>query len=350
VARVRFAPSPTGSLHLGSALTAVANRIFADEQGGVMILRIDDTDAVRTDPDAEKGIVDDLEWLGIEWEEGPVHQSERGDLYRAAATRLLEHAHAYEDDGAIRFREERRPTLLRPDGRATYQLASVVDDLDLRITHVIRGKDHLANADLHAALTRALGAEPPEYVHHGLILGPDGTKLSKRHGASSIAELREEGIPAEAVRAYLQELGLPRGDVHLDLTRLQRLAVEAIGALSDDELAARVGAPAVFAPALRGTRDLREAAALAAALQAAPSPGGSSSPETLTRFRELRERAEGEIGPTEAKEILRELKAVGGDLRALRLALTGAERGPELWTVLLALSRDETLRRVDAAL
>jgi glutamyl-tRNA synthetase len=350
VVRVRFAPSPTGSLHLGSALTAVANRAFADEHGGVLILRIDDTDAARTDPGAEKGIVTDLEWLGVRWEEGPVRQSERAELYSAAAKRLLDEEHAYEDEGAIRFREERRPTLLRADGRATYQLASVVDDLDLGITHVIRGKDHLANADLHAALSRALGGEPPEYVHHGLILGPDGTKLSKRHGASSIAELREEGIPAEAVRSYLEELGLPRGDVHLDLTRLKRLAVEAIGGLSDEQLAERVGAPLAFAPALRGARDLREAAATAAALETAPGAAASTSPETLTRFRELRERADGELEARDAKDILRELKAVGGDLRALRLALTGAERGPELWTVLLALSRDETLRRVDAAL
>ena len=348
--RVRFAPSPTGSLHLGSTLTAVANRAFADEQGGVLILRIDDTDAARTDPEAEKGIVIDLEWLGVRWEEGPVRQSERAKLYSAAVKRLLDDGHAYEDEGAIRFREERRPTLLRADGRATYQLASVVDDLDLGITHVIRGKDHLANADLHAALSRALGGEPPEYVHHGLILGPDGTKLSKRHGASSIAELREDGIPAEAVRSYLEELGLPRGDVHLDLTRLKRLAVQAIGALSDEELAERVGAPLAFAPALRGARDLREAAATAAALETAPGAATSTSPETLTRFRELRERADVELEARDAKDILRELKAVGGDLRALRLALTGAERGPELWTVLLALSRDETLRRVEAAL
>jgi hypothetical protein len=337
-------------LHLGSALTAVANRTFADEHGGVMILRIDDTDAARTDPDAERGILEDLAWLGVSWEEGPIRQSERGELYGTAAKRLLDEDHAYEDEGAIRFREERRPTLLRADGRATYQLASVVDDLDLGITHVIRGKDHLANADLHAALARALGGTVPQYVHHGLILGPDGTKLSKRHGASSIAELREGGIPAEAVRAYLQELGLPRGDVQLDLTRLRRLAVEAIGALSDEELAQRLGAPIGFAPALRGARDLREAAATSAALQAAPAPARSASPETLARFRELRERADGDLDSADAKGILRELKAVGGDLRALRLALTGVERGPELWTILLALSREETLRRVDAAL
>lgn len=348
--RVRFAPSPTGSLHLGSALTAVANRTFADEHGGVMILRIDDTDATRTDPDAEAGIVGDLAWLGVAWEEGPVRQSERGDSYRAAVDNLLAAGAAFEDDGAVRFREERRPTLLRADGRATYHLASVVDDLELRVTHVIRGKDHLPNAVLHAALTRALGETPPEYVHHGLILGPDGSKLSKRHGASSIAELREQGMPAEAVRAYLEELGLPRGDVHLDAARLGRLAVDAIAALSDEDLATRVDAPVAFVPALRGVRDLQEAASIAAALRNAPAPASSASRETLARFRELLEQANGELDAVKAKEIVRELKAVGGDLRALRLALTGSERGPELWTVLLALSRDETLRRVEAAL
>jgi hypothetical protein len=152
------------------------------------------------------------------------------------------------------------------------------------------------------------------------------------------------------VRSYLEELGMPRGDVHLDLVRLRRLAVEAIGALPDAELAERVGAPVGFAPALRGARDLREAASIASGLETAPAPAASTSPETLTRFKELRERTDGELGPGEAKEIVRELKAVGGDLRALRVALTGSERGPELWTVLLALSRDETLRRVDAAL
>jgi hypothetical protein len=115
-------------------------------------------------------------------------------------------------------------------------------------------------------------------------------------------------------------------------------------------LAGRVDAPVEFAPALRGARDLREAAATAAALRNAPSPASSASPETLTRFRELLERANGELDAAKAKEIVRELKAVGGDLRALRLALTGSERGPELWAVLVALSRDETVRRVEAAL
>jgi tRNA synthetases class I (E and Q), catalytic domain len=343
--RVRFAPSPTGSLHLGSALTAVANRRFADEQGGVFVLRIDDTDAERGAPGSEAGILRDLEWLRVAWEEGPFRQSERAERHHEAAGEMA--GTRTDDEGAVRFG---RITLLRPDGRPTYHLASVVDDVDFGITHVIRGKDHLSNQALHEELTRALGAEPPEYIHHGLIVGPDGSKLSKRHGASSLAELREEGFPAEAVRAYLEELGLPRGDVHLDLSRLRRLAVEAIGSLSDGELADRVGVPVAFASALRGARNLLEAREFAELLLQAPRVTDTSSPETLARFRELRERGEGSLDPAAAKAILRELKAVGGDLRVLRRALTGAERGPELWTVVAALPRDEALRRVDAAI
>src|SRR5919108_2984441 len=136
--RVRFAPSPTGALHLGGALTAVANRRFADSHSGVLVLRIDDTDAARAAPEAEAAILQDLEWLGVSWEEGPFRQSERADLFRRAASHLLDAGAAYEDAGAVRFREERRPTLLRADGSATYHLASVVDDIELGITHVIR--------------------------------------------------------------------------------------------------------------------------------------------------------------------------------------------------------------------
>jgi len=342
--RVRFAPSPTGSLHLGSALTAAINRRFADENDGIFVLRIDDTDAERTDAEAEAGIRRDLRWLGIEWDEGPLRQSERAERHREAAYGMT--GTRTDEEGALRFG---RITLLRPDGRPTYHLASVVDDVDFGITHVIRGKDHLSNQALHEELTRALGAEPPEYIHHGLIVGEDGTKLSKRHGASSLAELRVEGFPAGAVRAYLDELGLPRGDVHLDLTRLRRLAVEAIGAMSDEELAGLVEAPLELAPAMRGARDLQEARGIVASIVDSPATAGTDSPETLERFRQLRERADGQLDAAGAKAIVRELKAVGGNLRALRLALTGAERGPELWTVLLALSRDEALRRAEAA-
>jgi hypothetical protein len=155
------------------------------------------------------------------------------------------------------------------------------------------------------------------------------------------------------VRAYLEELGLPRHDVHLDLARIRRLAVEALGALSDEELTARVGVPVSVVPVLRGARDLNEARAYAAAVLNPPSNRlllGEKGAATVTRFRELRERANGGLDYDAAKTLLRELKAVGGDLRALRLALTGAERGPELAAVVAALPRDETLRRLDAAL
>jgi tRNA synthetase class I (E and Q) len=329
--RLRFAPSPTGSLHLGSALSAVANRRFADEHGGSLLLRIDDTDAARNVPGGAEAIVADLAWLGVAWDEGPVRQSERFVRHREAAHHIGEP----DEDGALRFG---RTTLLRADGTPTYQLASAVDDVDFEITHVIRGTDHRANAELQTALIRALGGDPPEFVHHGLLLGPDGQKLSKRHGASSLADLREAGMPPEAIRAYLDELGLPRHDVHLDLARLRRLSTDVLGALSDDELAARVGVPVSVAPVLRGARDLQEARDYARQVLE-PEPAEVDAPETLARFREL------VAGGLDPRAVVRELKAVGGDLKAVRLALTGRERGPELAAVIAALPRDELLRR-----
>src|SRR5436305_5930186 len=254
--KVRFAPSPTGSLHLGGALSAVANRHFADEHGGRFLLRIDDTDAARNVDGGAEAIVADLEWLGVAWDDGPLRQSERFTRHREAAHLIGEP----DSDGALRYGQT---TLLRADGTPTYQLASAVDDLDFEITHVIRGSDHRANAERQGNLIRALGGDAPEYIHHGLLLGEDGSKLSKRHGASSLADLREAGIPPEAVRAYLEELGLPRHDVHLDLARLRRLSVEALAALSDEALAERVGVPASVAPVLRGARDLAQARAYA---------------------------------------------------------------------------------------
>jgi hypothetical protein len=329
--RLRFAPSPTGSLHLGGALSAVANRAFANEHAGRLLLRIDDTDPARNVPGGGEAIAADLEWLGVPFDEGPVLQSGRHVRHREAAHLIGEP----DSEGALRYGQV---TLLRPDGTPTYQLASAVDDLDFEITHVIRGSDHRANAEVQSALIRALGGEPPEYIHHGLLLGEDGHKLSKRHGAASVADLREAGLPAEAVRRYLEELGLPKHDVHLDMSRLKRLSIEALGELSDDELAARVGVPVSVAPVLRGARDLAEARDYAAqVLEPATAP--VDSPETLARFRELVE------GDVDARGIVRELKAVGADLKAVRRALTGRDRGPELWAVIAALPRGELLRR-----
>jgi glutamyl/glutaminyl-tRNA synthetase len=322
--RVRFAPSPTGTLHIGNALSAVANRSFGDW----MLLRIDDTDPARNVPGGEEAILVDLEWLGVSWDEGPVRQSGRAERYREAAAQL----------GTDRFEGT---TLLREDGTATYQLATVVDDIDFGITHVIRGNDHRPNEPLHRRLHEALGTTPPEYIHHGLILGADGKKLSKRAEGATVASLRNAGIPAEAVRAYLDELDLPKHDVHLDLPRIRRLAIEAIEAMSDADLAARAAIDPQYAPVMRGARDLVEAREFARQV-AEPEPAPTVDPETLARFKELVD-----LPP---KDLLRELKAAGGNLRALRLALTGRATGPELSAILAALPKEEALRRVDQAL
>src|SRR3954470_2100784 len=327
--RVRFAPSPTGSLHVGNALSAVANRAFGDW----LLLRIDDTDPARNVPAGEEALLSDLEWLGLDWDEGPVRQSERRERHLEAAEGL-----GARFDGT---------TLVREDGTPTYHLASVVDDVDFEITHVVRGNDHRPNEALHRRLFEALGAKPPEFVHHGLILGEDGKKLAKRAPGATVASLRDAGIPGAAVRRYLEELGLPQHDVHYDLPRIRRLAIEAIESMQDTELAAEAGAPLEVVPALRGARDLNEVRAYAQAILTPPAPAKGASPETLERFRELLERANGNV---DARALVRELKAVGGNLRALRVALTGQERGPELWTVIAALPRDEALRRIDAAL
>jgi hypothetical protein len=332
--RVRFAPSPTGTLHVGNALSAVVNRNF----GGTMLLRIDDTDPARNVPGGEEEILEDLRWLGIDWDDGPVRQSERGERYREAARELPDRV-----DGL---------QLLREDGSATYALASVVDDGDFRITHVIRGSDHRPNEPAQRSLHAALGTRAPEYLYVGLVLGEDGKKLSKRAGGATVASLRAAGYPAEAVRAYLDELGRPTHDVHLDLARIRSLSVDALASLSDAELAERVGIPLAAVPLARGGHDLNEMRALAAAVFDPPPAAvvDGAGRATLERFRELRAGWSDPLDKDGAKTILRELKAVGGSLRTLRLALTGQPRGPELWAVVLALGRDEALRRVDAAL
>ena len=202
-----------------------------------------------TSPGGEEAILDDLRWLGIEWEEGPVRQSDRAERHLEAA-RAAGLPQRFE--GVMLWRDE---------GSPTFHLASVVDDIDFGITHVIRGSDHRANEELHAALHEALGSEPPQVIHHGLLVGADGKKLSKRAEGTTIASLRDAGYPAEAVRAYFEELGLPKHDVHLDLDRIRSLSVDVLGGL-DDEALARAGgrsgrgraAPAWSARPRRGAR------------------------------------------------------------------------------------------------
>jgi glutamyl-tRNA synthetase len=368
--RVRFAPSPTGSLHLGSALTALINVLFARSQDGTVLLRIDDTDSDRSRPELEAGILDDLRWLGLNWDEGPVHQSERFDRYREAATRATGTGIR---DGAIELRGEGVPpfVILRSDGRATYHWASVVDDLDFGITHVIRGNDHLPNMPLHVAAARALGAEPPEFIHHAVVLGESG-KLSKREGASSISELRSDGFPPAAV---VNQLGLvatsgpgevmtllelverfrperiARGEVRLDPAKLRSLSAAYISSLSPAELATQAlpwcpaGTPRetveAMAPALRGAHTLAEVGDLVASVLEPPES------QPLPGLAELRSLYPDHLSEAEAREMVDELRRREIPLRQARLALTGRPRGPELWSVLVALPRDEAMRRAE---
>jgi hypothetical protein len=228
-------------------------------------------------------------------------------------------------------------TLLREDGSPTYQLATVVDDIDFGITHIVRGNDHRPNEAVHRRLFEALGATPPEFVHHGLILGDDGRKLSKRAAGATVASLREDGFPrrpyARTSRSSAAEARRPPRP-----PRLRRLSIEALGELSDDELAAASAFPSPSRRAARRARSSSRRGEYATLVLEPP-------PRRSTRPRRSRASASSSRRAADPKSVVRELKAVGGDLKALRLALTGAERGPELAAVIAALPPDELLRR-----
>jgi glutamyl-tRNA synthetase len=234
--RVRFAPSPTGFLHVGGARTALFNWLFARHHQGVFVLRIEDTDKSREREDAVAVIYNGLRWLGIEWDEGgdkggkfgPYFQSERGAIYEKYLKILEDKGQVYSDQGAIRFRSPRRPvivddlvcgriefdrsmepdmTIRRPDGSWIFHFVNVVDDIEMKISHVIRGEDHLTNTSKHIALYQALEIDPPRFAHIPLILNRDGSKMSKRDEGSSISTYLEQGYVPEAVRNYLCLLG-----------------------------------------------------------------------------------------------------------------------------------------------
>jgi glutamyl-tRNA synthetase len=260
--RVRFAPSPTGALHIGGARTALYNWLAARHADGEFVLRIEDTDPERSTPENVAQILDALEWLGLDWDEGPVSQAGRAADHTAALERLLESGAAYRDaataddvkawkaehgadrgyrgtpgtdgTGAIRLRvpdegdtvvedlirgEVRFPNrsyddfvIARGDGSVLYNFAVAVDDAEMGITEVIRGDDHLSNTPKQLLVLRALGHEPPRYAHVPLLHGPDGKKLSKRHGAASVQELRDAGYLPAAIRNYVALLGWGPGD------------------------------------------------------------------------------------------------------------------------------------------
>jgi glutamyl-tRNA synthetase len=235
--RVRFAPSPTGYLHVGGARTALFNWLYAKHTGGAFLLRIEDTDRERSSDEHTKVIFDGLAWLGLGWDEDVVFQGAGVARHQALADQLLAQGLAYVDEGAIRFRMPRGEiswddavhgpivfqgedikdfVILRSDRTPIYNLAVVADDLHMRITHVLRGDDHISNTPKQIALYRALGAPPPVFGHVPMINGPDGKKLSKRHGATAVADYQHMGILPAAMRNFLALLGWsPGGDREL---------------------------------------------------------------------------------------------------------------------------------------
>lgn len=240
ITRVRFAPSPTGSLHVGGARTALFCWLFARNRGGKFILRIEDTDRKRSQEELSSEIINEMHWLGLDWDEGPLFQSSRFEIYRSYALQLLEDGVAYRsepgedgstavilpvDNSDITFNdlvygpitvsgaELKDIVLLKSDGSPAYNFACVVDDHEMRMTHVIRGEDHIPNTPKQIFLYHSLGWKPPSFAHLPLILGEDKTPLSKRHGATSLQAFRKDGFLPEALRNYLALLGWsPGGD------------------------------------------------------------------------------------------------------------------------------------------
>jgi len=230
--KVRFAPSPTGFLHVGSARTALFNWLYARHTGGEFILRIEDTDKVRSKEEFLNEILESLKWLGLNWDAEPAFQSKRASLYNSFAKKLLDSGSAYEKEGAIHFKMPvmklkindiihgdiefdtsliKDQVLIKSDGTPTYNFAVVVDDSDMGITHIIRGDDHISNTPKQVVIYNALGIKLPQFCHIPLILGVDRSRLSKRHGATSIRDYREEGFLPEVMVNYLCLLGWSPG-------------------------------------------------------------------------------------------------------------------------------------------
>ena len=246
--KLRIAPSPTGELHIGNARTALFNWLYARKHNGKFLLRIDDTDVERSTPEFQQNIIEGLEWLGIDWDEGfdknssiSYKQSDRFERYEKIAQDLVEKGLAYEDDGAIRFKVQDGQNIyfedyirgdmnfntndiedfviLRSDKTPTYHLASTVDDIDYEISIIARGEDILSSTPKHIMIMKALDAKIPDFCHLPLLFGPDGKKLSKRHGDTSVSSFRDQGILANAMFNYMSILGWSPGD---DLEIFQR--------------------------------------------------------------------------------------------------------------------------------
>jgi glutamyl-tRNA synthetase len=469
--RVRFAPSPTGYLHVGGARTALFNWLFARHFGGTFILRIEDTDLERSTEEMVGGILDGLRLLGLDWDEGPFFQSKRMDLYKENAEQLIKNGHAYYcfctkeqlekrraaaqaegrapmyericraipveeaarrraagEPAAIRFKvpeggstswddavfgkvefsnsEIEDFVLLRSDGVPTYHLSVVSDDIDMRMTHIIRGADHISNTPKQIMLYNAFGAALPTFAHVPLILGPDKTRLSKRHGATSVVAYRDEGIVPEAFRNYLSLLGwtpqgeaagkeiftqqqlislfglegISRSNAVFDRAKLDWYNSEYIRASPAAQLLPLIEAEwkkAGLAPQntdpnwLHATIDLLKSRArnlrdFSTGFRAFFTDDYSNDPAAVEKFlkessvremlAELADRYSTSNGFNEqsAEQTLRDLAAeknvkAGALINGARVALTGQAVAPSLFAVMVALGKDKTIKRLAAA-
>ena len=419
--RVRFAPSPTGMLHPGGARTALFNYLFARYHGGKLVLRIEDTDQARSSRNFEEAQLEDFRWLGLTFDEGPYHQSEREGFYEEAVGRLSEAGLVYEaedEEGrrALYFRPPVRQSsfqdglrgevpfgrigdfvLIKSDGTPSYNFAAVVDDLGMEINHVIRGEEHISNTARQALLYRALGAEEPVFVHLGLILGPDGKKLSKRHGSESIAAMREEGYLPEAIVNHLALLGwthpegreefadllelarewnpsrLRASPATFDADRLLSLNADHIRGLTPEDLRPRLE-PFLECPLPEGRENLAVEALQQEMRLLSEAPvllREMVGPVDPTEFVDELPEAAGKVFEQAHKaleendvEDLEEARAFVAGLRTwakhdgiktrdllhpLRLALTGRSRGPEMAYLFAVLGRQEARKRIDLA-
>ena len=402
-------------LHIGGARTALYNWLLARGSGGTFVLRIEDTDRERSTPENVEQILEALRWLELDWDEGPFSQWERRERHSEATERLLASGHAYEDEGAVRLRvPDDAETVIhdvirgeiafphaaikdfvirRSDGSPLYNLAVAVDDLDMSVTHVVRGDDHISNTPRQVMILRALGEEPPVYAHLPLLHGPDGKKLSKRHGAASVQDLRDAGYLPEAVRNYVALLGwgydasttffttdelierfelarVSKNPAVFDEQKLRWMNGRYLRELDPadlrrriEELSGRDVPPEAVAISQEKMQTLADFWPLAGFLvergpldqKAWEKVMRDGGPE---RLRAARDALEGAGDPFDVERVETALRGVVDRLgvkpkdvfQPVRVAITGTTVSPGIFESVAALGREETLARIDEAL
>jgi glutamyl-tRNA synthetase len=438
--RVRFAPSPTGALHIGGARTALYNWLMARGNDGTLVLRIEDTDRERSTPENVEQILDALRWLELDWDEGPISQVSRSERHQEVLQRLLDEGRAYrsnataddvkayksahgadrgfrgasEAEGAVRLRVPDEgsttvhdlirgdtvfqnvhmddPVIARADGTVLYNFAVAVDDMDAEITHVVRGEDHLSNTPKQLLIYEALGAIPPAFAHLPLLHGPDGKKLSKRHGAASVQELRDAGFLPEAVRNYLTLLGWGAADdqtilsteevvAQFDIARVQKNPAQFdekklrwmngryIRELPVAELTRRIEAftgRSGLAPAVAISQEKIQTLADFWPLAGFLFDGPVDDPKARQKWLDAEHRhalvqareALAHLEPFDVERIevaLNEIVQANGAkpkdvFQPIRVALAGTTISPGIYETLAVLGREAAVERIDAAL